>query len=321
MSTKTSSELNAAFLERFGDRVAFNEPLGPYLAYGVGGPADILIFPKTESELDWVTEVARTNRLAITVIGTGTNLLVVDEGLRGITISLLNAFDEIRTVDRTKDSARVRVGGGVPKPAFLEWSIQEGLGGLEFSAGVPGTIGGGIFMNAGTKYGSYGDILERLRVFDFHSGGKSLTRKDFHFGYREQSAVRDSLVTEAEFILTPTETEAIRKEVDRIIEERALKQPLQYPSCGSTFKNPPGHSAGRLIEKAGLKGLRIGGAEISLKHANFILNKDAATAADITAIHKIIQREVKDQFGIDLECEVVTLGPAGRLVLEPNSVK
>ncbi len=309
MSTKTSSDpqFREMLVQSFGSRVAFNERLAPYVAYRVGGPADILIFPENEAELSWVTEAAKEREIPVTVIGTGTNLLVRDEGIRGITLSLKKAFQEIELVT-TSDQIRIRCGGGVEKPALLEWAIQRDLSGLEFSSGVPGTIGGGIYMNAGTKYGCYGDILKTLRLFDFTEGGKTLTRESLYFGYREQTAVKNSLVVWVEFELKKGDRRAIRAEVERIIQERAEKQPLDYPSCGSTFKNPEGHSAGRLIERAGLKGLQVGGAQISLKHANFILNKGDATAQDILTLIGMIKERVLKEFNVPLECEVIVLG-------------
>jgi UDP-N-acetylmuramate dehydrogenase len=308
MSTNKFSSLFPLFEEKLKDRVLFNEPLAPYLAYKVGGPADILVFPKTEEELFWIDETAKKNNIPVTVIGTGTNLLVLDEGIRGITLSLAKAFQEIEEIaSPEKDKIRVRCGGGVLKPLLLEWAVERGYTGLEFSSGVPGTIGGGIYMNAGTKYGCYGDILKEIRLFDFEKGFQQFKRSEINFAYRE-SEVRNSLVVWASFELSKGDTALIRNEVDRIIQERSEKQPLDYPSCGSTFKNGPGYSSGRLIEKAGLKGLKVGGAEISTKHANFILNKGSATARDILSLIDIIKARVKEQFGISLECEVCVLG-------------
>lgn len=320
MSTKSFSDGKPAFSERiaaarselgarFGDRARFGERLAPYLAYRVGGPADILVFPKDEPELDLIAATAKRFDLPITIVGTGTNLLVRDEGIRGITVSLAHAFKDIEEVPSgAPGTTWVRCGGGVEKPELLEWAVSRSLAGLEFSSGVPGTIGGGIYMNAGTKYGCYGDILKELRLYDFARGGRSLRRSDAHFGYREQSAVGDSLVVSATFELRPGDEATLRAEVSRIIAERAEKQPLDFPSCGSTFKNPEGYSAGRLIEKAGLKGTRVGGAEISLKHANFILNKGNASASDILTLIGIIKEKVSKDFNVQLECEVIILG-------------
>ena len=301
-------DVKTSFKNRFGPGVLFDTPLAPHLAYQIGGPADILVFPKSESDLEWIRTMALSSSLPITVIGTGTNLLVLDGGIRGITISLSHGFNEIEVLTEINDKICVRVGAGVSKPGFLEWAMERGFSGLEFSSGVPGTIGGGIFMNAGTKYGSYGDILKELRVFDFRHGAQTLLRNQVHFGYREQNAVKDAIALTATFEIKQGNREEIRKEVERIIAERAEKQPLDFPSCGSTFKNPDGFSAGRLIEKAGLKGLSRGGAEISLKHANFILNKGGAKASDILELIRVIKETVLDQFGVLLNCEVIILG-------------
>ncbi len=316
MSTATFSDsLKGEFHARFGEFAKSEEPLAPYLAYKIGGPAEILVFPRNESDVLWIADKARAHKVPLTIVGSGTNLLVVDEGIRGIVVSLQHAFKDIEPVSRTSTSCLVRAGGGVGKPELLQWSISQNLTGLEFSSGVPGTIGGGIYMNAGTKYGSYGDILRELRLFDFRTGGRTLKREEVHFGYRHQTAVGDTLVLHALFELKPGDGAAVKTEVDRIIAERAAKQPLDFPSCGSTFKNPEGHSAGRLIEKSGLKGTRVGNAEISKKHANFILNLGGAKAKDILALIDLIRRTVKDQFGVELETEVITLGPSGHILL------
>lgn len=306
---KASESLRALFSERFGARVLFDEPLAPYLAYSVGGPAEYFVFPHDVEDLQWLRAIATEHRLRTTIIGSGTNLLVRDEGIDGIVISLRDAFQEIELLKTLDDGAiTVRCGGGVTKPAFLEWALERGYQGLEFSAGVPGTIGGGIFMNAGTKYGCYADILRELTVFHFANGISTRSREQLYFGYREQTAVEDGLVLSTVFELKPGDAVALRTEVARIIAERAAKQPLDFPSCGSTFKNPEGFSAGRLIEKAGLKGLTCGGAEISLKHANFILNKNQATASDILSLIAQVQDRVEQDFGIRLEKEVIVLG-------------
>ncbi len=300
--------VSTLFKERFGSRVKFDEPLHPYVAYRVGGPADLLVFPSSEEDLAWISAIVKIHQIPLTVIGTGTNLLVKDLGIRGITISLLNAFQEIDLCESQDGCALVRVGAGVQKNELLLWAIQNALKGLEFSAGVPGTIGGGIYMNAGTKYGCYGNIIQELRIFDFVNGGKQLRREEMKFGYRHQSVVKDSIVIWVSFRLYHDDQSRIEAEVNRIIKEREQKQPLDFPSCGSTFKNPEGYSAGRLIEKAGLKGLRIGGAEVSEKHANFILNRGDAKASDILQLISIIKNRVKSLFGVELDCEVVILG-------------
>lgn len=308
MSTATSSKIRHAFESALGVRARFNEPLAPYVAYRVGGPADILVFPREESDLVAISELSKQFLLPITIIGTGTNLLVRDEGIRGITVSLKEACLEIEPLETTKSHTLVRCGGGVLKADLLEWSIKHGLSGLEFSSGVPGTIGGGIFMNAGTKYGCYGDLIREVRLYDFEKGASQFPTNKALFGYREQKVVRKELVVWTTFELKPGDAVAIRNEVNRIIDERAAKQPLDFPSCGSTFKNPEGYSAGRLIEKCGLKGLSMGGAQVSEKHANFILNRGGASARDILGLIDIIKDRVKSEFSVQLECEVIVVG-------------
>lgn len=305
-------EAAALFRDHFGDRVLFDEKLAPYLAYRIGGPADALVFPKDEVDLEWLRVRARELGIPVTVIGTGTNLLVLDEGIRGIVVSFSRGFREIEIVDRTDDGVIIRCGAGVEKPVLLEWAIENSYAGLEFSSGVPGTLGGGIFMNAGTKYGCYADILAEFTVFDLESGLKRYGRDEFSFGYRQQNALKNGrFVVSMLFHLKHGDKQALRTEVDRIIAERAEKQPLDFPSCGSTFKNPEGFSAGRLIEKAGLKGTRVGGAEISLKHANFFLNKGEASAKDVLSLIDITRRTVLEKFQVELQCEVVVLGGDG----------
>jgi UDP-N-acetylmuramate dehydrogenase len=306
--------------ERFKNRVLFDEPLAPYLAYQIGGPADALVFPQNETDLENIRQTAKEFQLPVTIVGTGTNLLVLDEGVRGIVVTFSKGFREISAISETAGGALVRCGAGVTKPELLQWAIDRGLSGLEFSSGVPGTLGGGIFMNAGTKYGCYADILREFTVFDLDAGLQTYEAKEFSFGYRQQNALKPNrFVVSMVFALAAGDANQIQTEVNRIIAERAEKQPLDYPSCGSTFKNPEGHSAGRLIEKAGLKGTRIGGAEISLKHANFFLNKGNASAADILGLIQMTQQTVWEKFQVQLECEVVVLGGDGSLSTVYNS--
>ncbi|MBI1859601.1 MAG: UDP-N-acetylmuramate dehydrogenase [Deltaproteobacteria bacterium] len=308
MSIVLSSNARETICSRFGDRVLFDEPLAPYVAYRIGGPADLLVFPRGEEELVWLSDFAQREKLPVTVVGTGTNLLVHDDGIRGVTVILKEGLNSIEEIGRDDRGVSVRVGGGVQKAVFLNWACERGYTGLEFSSGVPGTIGGGIFMNAGTKYGSYGDILGELRLFSFEKGVTTLRREELQFGYREQNAVRNAIVLSATFRLGFGESTVISAEINRIIAERAAKQPLDFPSCGSTFKNPPDLSAGRLIEKSGVKGLRIGDAEISEKHANFILNRGRAKASEVQCLIDVVGVIVEERFGVTLETEVIILG-------------
>ncbi len=309
MGRVVSSLIQSAFVHKLGARVSFGTPLWPYVSYRVGGPADILVFPKNISDLEAVDELAMGHGLTVTLIGQGSNVLVRDEGVRGIVLMMGEFEKKIQIHRRASEGCVVEVTASTLKQELLEWAISHGLSGLEFSTGIPGTVGGGIFMNAGTKYGSYGDILTSLSVYEFGGGGrKTFQREEISFSYREQDVIKNSAVVSATFQLKEGNVAKMRETVNSILSERAAKQPLHLPSCGSTFKNPPGYSAGRLIEASGLKGLRVGGAEISLKHANFILNVEKAKAKDILDLIDIIKETVKEKFQIALECEVIILG-------------
>jgi UDP-N-acetylmuramate dehydrogenase len=306
MSIEHSFKKNLGYI--FSERVFFDEPMRSHVAYGIGGNADALVFPISIQELEMLRKIAGRS-IPITVIGSGTNLLVRDEGIRGITVMVGEAFSKIEIARSDAGRVWVRCGGGAKKETFLNWCAERGFGGLEFSTGIPGTVGGGIFMNAGTKYGCYAGVLEELVLWNWERGAVTLTGKGLNFGYRTQKSVRENaLVLSAVFVLSSGDPKSIIDEIQRIFAERAAKQPLELPSCGSTFKNPEGHSAGRLIERCGLKGLRVGGAEISQKHANFILNKENATASDILTLIDISAHAVKSRFGIELEPEVRVVG-------------
>jgi UDP-N-acetylmuramate dehydrogenase len=212
-------------MNSFQCTVKYNEPIASYVAYKIGGPADILVFPEVEEDLIEISRVSKEKNLPITMIGTGTNLLVRDGGIRGITVSFQKAFKKIEILKQEDEKFYIRVGAGVEKPLLLSWAIENELTGLEFSSGVPGTIGGGIFMNAGTKYGCYGDILTKLKLYDFEKGFQTLERSQMHFGYREQNAVNNSIVVDAEFVLLKGHGPTIKQEVERIILERYYYYP------------------------------------------------------------------------------------------------
>ncbi|MBI4403508.1 MAG: UDP-N-acetylmuramate dehydrogenase [Deltaproteobacteria bacterium] len=312
MSTNSSSRnrlLREVLHNQFSDRVQFDEPLAPYVAYRVGGPADFLVFPHTEKEIAWLCDFSRSHQLGLTVIGEGSNLLISDEGIAGLTLILQGSFQKITTIEHPNNGpVIIQCGGSVSKSKLLDWAALNGFAGLEFSAGIPGTVGGGIFMNAGTKYGTYSDVLHSVRIFNFDRGPSEYLKEECQFSYRGQSIVKNGIVIWAKFSLQHGNSEQIRGEIKRVLDERAAKQPLDFPSCGSTFKNPPGFSAGRLIEKAGLKGLQVGGAQVSEKHANFILNKGNATAKDIVTLIAMVREKVQRDCGILLECEVILFG-------------
>jgi UDP-N-acetylmuramate dehydrogenase len=293
-------------------------PLAPYVAYGLGGPADLFFEPKNEKDLIEGLEWAYSNNVPVFVLGSGTNLLVRDGGIRGLLVYLgpKTRSWHLEVLERVEDSLLVRVPGAFAKAELLDWSIENACRGLEFSAGIPGTIGGAVFMNAGTRWGSYAQVIERVRIWVPAQGVVEKSAQEMGFKYRghgEGVLSGGAVVLSADLRLeTKGCVEASRVIVDRILTYRGSRQALERPSCGSVFKNPENSArgAGRLIESAGLKGTRRGGAQLSTKHANFLLNRGMATAADVEELVRFTQQRVKEEFGVELDPELVIVGEA-----------
>lgn len=301
-------------------RLLEHEPLSRWTAYGIGGPADALFEPANEDELCVALEAATKYNVPITSLGNGTNLLVRDGGVRGLVVYLAqrgrrDGLDEgIDVIEETDTSALVRVSSRCAKARLLDFALDRGFAGLEFSAGIPGSLGGAVFMNAGTKWGSYGDVIERVHFFKPGDGRFTKTSAEIGFKYRghgEGLLSGGTVVLAVEVRLSKTKPKAeIRALVDEILGYRGGKQPLELPNCGSVFKNPANSAlgAGRLIEACGLKGKTVGGAQVSLKHANFILNLGGATSNDVETLIREVQAVVFAQRGVALETEVIVLG-------------
>ncbi|MEO5667245.1 MAG: UDP-N-acetylmuramate dehydrogenase [Bdellovibrionota bacterium] len=311
------------------EALGFDVPLGPFAAYTVGGSADILFSPQGEDELIEGLDWAYSNVLPTFVLGSGTNLLIRDGGVRGLVVYLgpQTRSWHLRVIERDADSLLVRVPGAFSKAELLEWSLENGCEGLEFSAGIPGTMGGAVFMNAGTRWGSYANVIESVRIWVPGEGPVEKNVADMGFRYRghgDGALAHWSVVLTADLRLKISkDPEASRSLVDRILSYRGSRQALERPSCGSVFKNPENSTrgAGRLIESAALKGTRRGGAQLSTKHANFLLNRGNATAADIEELILFTQRRVKEEFGIQLEPEVIVVGRAQRLEEEVYALR
>lgn len=280
-----------------------NEPLSGYTTWQIGGPAEILFFPSTSGECAKALELARSQGVKVTFLGWGSNVLVADSGISGLVIT-------------TRDMNRIRWEGdcveaqaGVFLPTLCREAAEKGLTGLEFATGVPGTLGGAILMNAGTKYGYMEEVIEGVKTLDINGNILSYQKSEMSFFYRNSSFKnKGELIIEAVLNLKKGTKEKIKARVAEILEQRGDKQPLNYPNAGSIFKNPPGHSAGRLIEAVGAKGLRRGEAQISEKHANFIVNLGKAKAAEVIELIKEVQITVYKTYSIKLETEVVLLG-------------
>lgn len=296
-------------------RVRENVLLKDYVYYGIGGPADIFVEPANEEDIRLTLELCRQNNLPFFILGSGTNLLIRDGGLRGVTLFLGAGLPgEIKIIAEDKTSVLIQVPAHWPKAKLLDYALAKGWSGLEFSAGIPGTIGGAVWMNAGTKWGSYGEVIERVKLYKGSLGFLDKSREKMGFKYRghgEGLIDSETVIVSADLRLSKTKSaNEIRALVDEILTYRGGKQPLELPNCGSVFKNPEDSvkGAGRLIEAAGLKGERRGQAMVSLKHANFILNMGNAKSKDVESLINHCRETVKKQFSIELEAEVIILG-------------
>ena len=285
------------------DQIKIDEPMARRTTFRVGGPADALFLPESAEQIARALDAARERGVPAIVIGNGSNLVVRDKGVRGLVVALGEGFSEIRVEG---DILEAQAGASMARVAAAAQSA--GLLGLEFASGIPGTLGGGCAMNAGAYGGQLCDALIDARVL-MDGEARVMAVEELQMGYRTSLPLRTGgIVISARFALTPDDPTAIAERMRELNARRRDKQPLNYPSAGSTFKRPEGHFAGALIEQAGLKGRRVGGAQVSEKHAGFIVNTGGATASDILALIGIVQDAVEARFGVRLETEVRVLG-------------
>lgn len=286
-------------------QVLEHEPMARHTTMRVGGPAEILFSPASEGELLFAVREAKRAGAPFRIIGNGSNLLVLDGGLPGLTIRLGEAFSKISV-----DGNQIRAQAGALLSRVAAAARDASLTGLEFASGIPGSAGGGMAMNAGAYGGQLSDVFEGCRALDPETGIISaLGPAEMALGYRESAALsRGLIVTESAFRLTAGDRSAIQAKMDDLSARRREKQPLNLPSAGSTFKRPEGYFAGALIEQAGLKGLRVGGACVSEKHAGFVVNDRNATARDVLDLIRLVQARVFEHSGVRLETEVRILG-------------
>ena len=283
--------------------IKIDEKLSSYVNFKVGGPADILLIPKSKEQVIKSVEVCKENKIPFYLIGNGSNILVRDGGFRGVVISL----KEVNTI--IVDGDKIEAECGAMLKAVSDKAMENSLTGFEFACGIPGTIGGAVFMNAGAYDGEISHVIESADVINEDGKVVTLTKDELDFGYRSSLVMKKGyVVLSATFALKKGTVKTIKDLIDYLTNNRESKQPLEYPSAGSTFKRPTGYFAGKLIQDAGLKGYSIGGAAVSEKHSGFVINKGNATAKDITDLIKYIQDEVKRQFGVDLHPEVRIIG-------------
>jgi UDP-N-acetylmuramate dehydrogenase len=278
-----------------------DEPMVRHTSLKVGGPADVMLFPRQPEALQGILRLAKLIKTPLFLLGGGTNLLVKDGGIGGVTIKL-SRFNQIQG-----DGGRIYVEAGVPCPRLIRFSLEKGLTGLEFAYGIPGSLGGMIVMNAGTPEGEIAEVVERAKVMLLDGEIVEIGCDEIEFGYRSSRLPR-GIILGAWLKLKKAKRSEVQERIERYMKRRDATQPIHLPNAGSIFKNPPGDHAGRLIEAVGLKGMRLGDAQISDKHANFIVNRGKATARDVLKLIKLIGKTVEEQTGITLELEIRIVG-------------
>ena len=281
----------------------FDEPLMNYTFTKTGGPADVLVFPKTKNEVKEVVDYCRIHGLPWLVLGNASNLIVQDGGIRGVVLIMT----EMKAIQVEGSMVVAEAGAKLIDTTYA--ALDASLTGFEFACGIPGSIGGAVYMNAGAYGGEIKDVFAEVDVLLADGSMKTLSNEEMDFSYRH-SIIQElnGVVLEARFQLTAGNFEMIKDRMTELTELRQSKQPLEYPSCGSVFKRPVGHYTGQLIQQAGLQGLKWGGAQISEKHAGFIVNIDHATATDYTELIAHIQEVIKEKFDVTLETEVRIIG-------------
>ena len=280
-----------------------NESLKKHTTYGIGGPADLMIFPKSKQDLIKVVEIINKNKMQLAILGSGSNVLVSDNGIRGAVISLKNSLKQIEVDDNILYAECGTMLGKIVKHA-----VKNNLIGLENLNGVPGTLGGALIMNAGAWGGEISENLIHVEVINSKSEIQKIQKKDLNFSYRQSSFNKDDILLSAKFNLKKADKDIIKENFIEAQSGRKKSQPLNKRSAGSLFKNPKNNSAGKLLDEAGLKGFSIGDAKISEKHANFFINDGDATSKDMLMLIKKAHKEVKDKFNVNLSLEVKLMG-------------
>jgi len=305
-------QLERLFRPAVRGRLFPDEPLRGHTSFRVGGPADLLFFPADPDDLRAGLRRARAHGLPVLVMGRGTNLLVRDGGVRGLVVNLgdLNRIEGGEIPHHAAPGTPVGLSalGGTPLSRVINFAVRPGLSGLEWASGIPGSVGGAIAMNAGAHGHSMGEVVRWVELVDAEGNEERVPADRIAFGYRSTGFPRPGFVVTAGLELRVRTEPEVLAETKRCLEEHKRRLPFGWANAGSVFKNPPGDFAGRLIEAAGLKGARVGGAEVSVKHANVIVNIGQATAADIQGLMETISARVQRDFGIRLESEIQIVG-------------
>ena len=282
-------------------KLSYEEPMASHTSFRIGGPAALMAFPQNATQLAQVLKFSKEKNIPVRILGAGTNVLAPDEGMQELVICLKDAMDGMELLEGN----RIRVAAGVTLARAAVFAANNGLSGMEFAHGIPGTIGGGVYMNAGAYGGEMGMICESVDVVTLNGELKTLSKEEMGFSYRHSVLEETfSVVTSVILRLEPGQTEDIRSKMQELMEKRKTSQPLDKPSAGSAFKRPVGGYAAALIDQAGLKGFQIGGAAVSMKHAGFVVNMGDATAEDVKSLLVEVAKRVKEHSGIIIEPEV-----------------
>lgn len=282
-----------------------NERLARHTSYRIGGPAALFVTCHSYHSLRRTVDILSKEEVPWVVVGKGSNLLVSDDGYKGCVLTLGREFS--RTV-ASDDGDALTVGAGVILARLVNDALSRGLSGLEFAVGIPGTVGGAVSMNAGSRTEWIGSLVEDVMTYKPGAGLRHYGQSDIQWGYRSTSLPHDEIILEATLRLREGSKEDIRQAMERSLSRRRRTQPIGVPSCGSVFKNPPDRSVGAMIEECGLKGFSVGGAEVSDVHANFIVNRGTATASDVASVIRHVHGKIREAYGVDLQPEVKFLG-------------
>ena len=297
-------DLQAIFAGCTAKELLLEEPMAKHTSFRIGGPADVLPQPADEAELAALLKRAGEHAVPVTLVGNGSNLLVRDKGIRGLVIKLSNSFSDMKALGN-----ELTFGSGISLAMASKKAASLSLSGLEFAVGIPGTIGGAVYMNAGAYDGEMAKVVTSVRVMDREGKISELKASELAFAYRHTALQNSGLiVTSVTCVLQPDEADAIAAKMADFSQRRISKQPLELPSAGSMFKRPPGYFAGTLIDQTGLKGYTVGGAQVSTKHAGFVVNVGGATAQDVLQLISDVQSKVFAAHGVRLEPEVLVLG-------------
>lgn len=291
--------------QKIGCNYRLDVPMSEYTSFKTGGKADIVFLPSSELQLRSLLRLCSDEEIKPFVFGNGSNLLVSDDGIRGVTIRLSNNFEEIKLINETT----LYCTAGTKLATLCKFALEHSLTGLEFAYGIPGTAGGAAYMNAGAYGGEMKDVLYSCNHIDFSGNPGRLIGEQLSLGYR-RSAYTDKyfVITGLTLVLEKGDREQINAKMQELLQKRIDKQPLDLPSAGSFFKRPEGNFAGALIEQCGLKGFTVGGAQVSVKHAGFVVNKGGATTADIMELGRLVSEKVLKETGVQLEREVKYIG-------------